>query len=197
MIQHKNRKEIFMQDTEKLEKRKALLQLYNDGFEMFKEVNGKFEDVVDDEFKDEAEYTYKIKSGEVLDIEEYLNNFLNFDTIKVLIVHPGKEAEIKEIKNTLETLQQLVGGYIECFQPYDDEVALIVNEEGKIRSGFYPNRQIFDDNGNLVDVIYGTFIVVGALDGDWEWASLSDEQSKHYADLFNSPFSRIQLKKRS
>lgn len=33
--------------------------------------------------------------------------------IRVLVKEPGKEAELREIPNTLEDLQCIVGGYIE------------------------------------------------------------------------------------
>ena len=53
-------------------------------------------------------------------------------TIAVLIVEPGKEPYVKEIDSGLESLQHEVGGYIEAVYPYEDPVALVCNEEGKL-----------------------------------------------------------------
>ena len=51
--------------------------------------------------------------------------------IQVVLCEPGKEARIATISNTLPSLQQIVGGYIEAVYPFDDPVAIICNEEGK------------------------------------------------------------------
>ena len=53
-------------------------------------------------------------------------------TIAVLIVEPGKKPYVKEIDSGLESLQHEVGGYIEAIYPYEDPVALVCNEEGKL-----------------------------------------------------------------
>ena len=44
-----------------------------------------------------------------------------------------------EIESGLDALQRAVGGYIEAVYPYEDPVALIVNEEGKL-NGLPLNR---------------------------------------------------------
>lgn len=60
--------------------------------------------------------------------------------IKCLLVEPYELPEEIEIDNTLESKQELVGGWIEqAFLPKDDSVVLICNEEGKI------NRDIGHD----------------------------------------------------
>lgn len=52
--------------------------------------------------------------------------------IYVVLCEPGKKACITTIHNTLESLQQIVGGYIEAVYPFDNPVVIICNEEGKI-----------------------------------------------------------------
>lgn len=47
--------------------------------------------------------------------------------IVVVVVEPGKEPRIEEIDSGLESLQGMVGGYIQAIYPYDDPVALICN----------------------------------------------------------------------
>ena len=64
---------------------------------------------------------------------------------------------------------------------YIDDVALICNEEGKL-IGLPWNRSLFDEEGNLYDVIAGTFLVVGLTEDDF--GSLSDEQIEKYTEMF-------------
>ena len=100
--------------------------------------------------------------------------------IKTVLVEPGKKAKVTEIEN----LQKIVGGYIECIYPFEDNVGIICNEEGKL-IGLEPNRVLRDDNGNAVDIIFGTFIITGLTEDDF--GSLTDEQANYYAELFRCP----------
>ena len=52
--------------------------------------------------------------------------------MNVLMVKPGEHRERVEIENSLESLQDAVGGYIQAVYPFDDPIALICNEEGKL-----------------------------------------------------------------
>ena len=58
--------------------------------------------------------------------------------IKVAIKEPGKELEIKEISDDLETLQKIVGGMIESFYPMEnlEENGIVIfgNDEGKLNN---------------------------------------------------------------
>ena len=52
--------------------------------------------------------------------------------MRVIYKEPYKDAEIRDIKNELEELQSLVGGWIEHVG-FVDGVGLIMNEEGRLR----------------------------------------------------------------
>lgn len=90
------------------------------------------------------------------------------DTMTVLFVEPNKYPEVTEIGTDLESLQQAVGGNIEVTYPFEENVGLIVNEEGKI-NGMPLNRAVRDDAGDVMDIVAGPFIVVGLTED-----SLSD-----------------------
>lgn len=62
--------------------------------------------------------------------------------ISVLLIEPNKYPKMIEIDDTLEAMQQVVGGDIEEYMPFDDEVAIICNEEGKV-NGLPPNRAVY------------------------------------------------------
>ena len=84
------------------------------------------------------------------------------DKLKVLRIMPGKAPEEVEIDSGLSALQEQVGGYIEQIFPFEDEVAVICNEEGKL-DRLPLNRAIYDpDTGEMVDIIAGTMLIVYA-----------------------------------
>lgn len=76
--------------------------------------------------------------------------------LKVIHVEPGKRASIVEIDDNLKAMQDLVGGMIEEYMPYEDDVAIICNEEGKML-GLPLNRGIVGEDGQLQDIIAGDF----------------------------------------
>ena len=64
--------------------------------------------------------------------------------ITVLLVEPNKYPKFIEIEDSLEAMQRAVGGDIEEYMPFSDEVAIICNEEGKINGEPY-NRAIYSE----------------------------------------------------
>ena len=54
------------------------------------------------------------------------------ETITGLYKLPGKKPEARVIPNTLEALQELVGGYIEAINLFPN-IVVIVNEEGVLK----------------------------------------------------------------
>ena len=85
------------------------------------------------------------------------------EKMTVLYVKPGEKPKRIEIENDLEALQRAVGGYIEAVYPYEDPVALIVNEEGKL-NGLPLNRALRDEDNDIYDIVAGPFLVVGLGD---------------------------------
>lgn len=106
------------------------------------------------------------------------------ETIKVILVEPGKTASIRFIDKGLESYQKTVGGWIEQFCPFDDPVAIICNEEGKIE-GLPLNRAVKNKNGEVLDIIAGTFFICGL--GEEEYCSIPDDLSMKYHDMFYNP----------
>ncbi len=104
------------------------------------------------------------------------------EKITVLIVEPGKHPYTAEIPAGLESLQKTVGGLIEAVYPYEDEVALICCDEGKLL-GLPLNRPLCDEDGAIYDIITGKFLVVGLTDDDF--GSLSREMIEKYTEVFS------------
>lgn len=109
-----------------------------------------------------------------------------YETIEVVSVPVGKEAEPVEIENSLGPLQRYVHGYIEVIRPFEDrDVVMILNEEGKI-NGLSPNRALMDENGNVIDIIAGDFLIAG-VDDEGEFTSLNEAQIRKYTKMFEHP----------
>lgn len=105
--------------------------------------------------------------------------------LSVLLVEPGKCPEVIEIEDTLEAMQNIVGGDIEVYEPFDDEVVIVCNEEGKVK-GLPLNRAIYSNRGELVDIIAGAFFVCYAPVGEG-FLSLPKELAEKYEEYFKEP----------
>lgn len=110
--------------------------------------------------------------------------------MKVLMVEPGKSPYAAEIESGLKSLQAAVGGDIQAVYPYEDPVALICNEEGKLM-GLPLNRALFDDDGHIYDIVSGNFLIVGL--GEEDFTDLSPDLMEKYGEQFKYPekFARI------
>ncbi len=107
--------------------------------------------------------------------------------ITVLKCEVGKEIQTIEIERGLKNMQKEVGGYIEQFSPFEDDVVLIVNEEGKLQ-GLPLNRAVYDEySGEVIDVIAGDFLIVYApRDGD-DYENMPEHLVEKYSEKFKHP----------
>ena len=105
--------------------------------------------------------------------------------IKVIYVKPDEKATVIEIEDTLEVLQEKVKGDIEAFYAFEDPVAIICNESGKI-SGLTPNRAI-RHNGEILDIIVGNFLIAYVPQDSSNFESLPDTLLYKYLKMFELP----------
>lgn len=99
--------------------------------------------------------------------------------MKTLILNNGELTQ-KDINNTLETLQEIVGGYIEI--PFlsrvfaENDIDIIINEEGKLIEGLKPEIAVMKKSTNtILDLVYGTCIFA-SHDEYGETVGLNDKQ---------------------
>ena len=104
--------------------------------------------------------------------------------MNVLLIEPLKEPRPIQINSGLEPLQQAVGGDIQAVYPFDDPVAIIVNDEGK-NMGLPPNRVLRDENGRIYDILPGNALIVGL--GEESFTDLSPKLMKKYSEYFKVP----------
>ena len=106
--------------------------------------------------------------------------------MQVVIVEPQKKLEVREIRDSLGSMQEIVGGLIEAVYPFDEPVALICNEEGKLLN-LPLNRALRNDAGDVYDIISGTFFLCAVPPDSDRFTSLTDQQEKTYMERFATP----------
>lgn len=115
---------------------------------------------------------------------------MEHETITVLAVEPGKKPYVQEIPNGLESLQREVSGDIQAVYPYDDPIAIIAAESGKLM-GMPFNRALRDEDGHIYDVLVGKFLIVGL--GEENFVSISDELIPKYTREFQTPEQLVRI----
>ena len=106
--------------------------------------------------------------------------------MRVIVVEAKKKPMVQDIGSDLESTQKIVGGPIQAIYPFEESVALICNEEGKLLN-LPLNRALRDDAGNVYDIISGTFFLCAAPPDSDHFAGLTDQQVKTYMERFAMP----------
>lgn len=114
------------------------------------------------------------------------------DTMNVLLVEPNRYPKEIQIGDDLESLQQAVGGNIEVAYPFEENVGIIMNEEGKLE-GQPLNRALRDDEGQITDVVAGSFLVVGLTEDSF--TSLTPDQMEKFEETFHQPEAFVKMGK--
>lgn len=107
-------------------------------------------------------------------------------TIRVVLVEPGKKARLEDVDPSLKGLYKAIQAeMIEAVYPFEEQVCLVCDEEGKI-TGRDLNRALrINGEGEIYDIVAGTFIVCGC--GGENFSSLTEEQQKKYLELYRWP----------
>lgn len=159
---------------------------------------------VQDESRDAAEEQVKAayyNSEYILDSENFTG--VEFGTqeereiqkeqapmMDVLLIKPNMYPQAVQIGCELEDLQKAVGGDIQAVYPYEDPVALIMDDDGKMM-GKDLNRALRDEDGNMYDIVAGDFLVVGL--GEEDFSSLSPELMEKFEKQFHQPEMFVRL----
>lgn len=134
------------------------------------------------------EFPQKIKSleqrieGYRADIDQRKRN--TEPKIKVVLCEPGKVARVAEIGTELSDLQRVVGGLIEPYYPFEEQVCIVCNDEGKY-NGMRPCRAIYGEGREMMDIIFGPFFICDCSTP--YFGSLNKEQLERYTKQFQNP----------
>jgi hypothetical protein len=106
------------------------------------------------------------------------------EMIQVVVVEPNKKPYKMEIENTLESMQEIVKGYIEIVPFGKTEkggsLAITLNEEGKLVN--LPMNRIIVGRGGS-DILVGTFFIT-AYNMQGDNISLKDIECEHLIKRF-------------
>ena len=91
--------------------------------------------------------------------------------MRVLVVEPEQRPEEKEIDDSLNSMQGIVGGLIQPIY-LENSVVLVCNDEGKLLD-LPANRGLRDKNGQLRDIVCGTFFLCNAPPDSDHFTSLT------------------------
>ena len=104
--------------------------------------------------------------------------------MNVLMVEPGKAPYETQIGSDLQSMQALVGGYIQAVYPFEQPVALVCRESGKL-DGLTLNRALRDADGDIYDIVAGNFFIVGL--GESDFIDFPHELAERFAEQFRQP----------
>ena len=130
---------------------------------------------------EETEYYYCDTSG--FEKIEFDASKAIEDKITVVMCEPDKLAYVTQIENNLEGLQGAVGGLVETYYPFPEEVCIVCNDEGKI-NGMQLNRSIVRE-GKIIEIMAGPFFICDC--SAMHFKSLSKEQQDKYMQMFKYP----------
>ena len=112
--------------------------------------------------------------------------------MQVVIVEPRKKPMVQNIDDGLEAMQKIVGGTIQAIYPFEEPIALICNDEGKLLN-LPLNRALRDITGYVYDIVAGTFFLCAAPADKDNFASLTEEQVQTCLKRFAVPEQFIQV----
>ena len=90
--------------------------------------------------------------------------------MQVVIVEPKKKPTVQNIDDGFEAMQKIVGGTIQAIYPFEEPIALICNDEGKLLN-LPLNRALRDSDGRVYDIVAD---------------SLTEEQVQHFLKRFSA-----------
>ena len=105
----------------------------------------------------------------------------------ILLVSPGQPPQKTTIDDTLAAMQRAVGGPIQAVYPFEEPVALICHEEGKLLHLPLNRALRSPDTGEIYDIVAGDFFLCAAPPDSEHFESLTDDQLERYARIFRTP----------
>ena len=115
------------------------------------------------------------------------------EKLRVIVCRPMQKAEVIEINDDLQSMQETVGGFIEEYMPFYDahdprveDVAIICDDEGKMKRR-QMNRAIQDENGKIQDIIAGPFFICYAPIESEKFQSLPKDLEQKFLKKFELP----------
>jgi hypothetical protein len=107
------------------------------------------------------------------------------ERMKVVLVEPMEKPRVVEIDHDLASMQRVVGGDIACTYPWEDALVGLVHCDDAIALGYPANRMLKDEDGNVYDIVPGTFFICGLTEDSF--GNLTDELVERFMERFKYP----------
>ena len=105
----------------------------------------------------------------------------------ILLISPVQSPRKITIDDTLDAMQRIVGGPIQAVYPFQEPVALICHEEGKLLRLPLNRALRSTDTGEIYDIIAGDFFLCTAPPDSDRFESLTNDQLEQYTQVFRTP----------
>lgn len=145
-------------------------------------------EVLEDESLEKGFYFCNTYDFKMVDFEpSKTQDTVSKNMITVLYIQANHYPKTIAIDNSLKAMQKLVGGNIEEYMPFEDEVAIICNEEGKM-NGLPLNRAVYDEKTKeIIDIIAGDFFIAYAPIDSEKFKDLPKDLEQKYREKFKFP----------
>lgn len=138
---------------------------------------------------DRESYSFDLKlaQDELIEYADELSEDIdleaNGDLTSFVLVSINQEPIVEKALSVNEYFKNTIGGVESAFYLKDDSAAILFDKTAADRN--IPNRALRNIDGDVTDIISGSFMIVG-FDGN-NYTSLSPEQLERYSELFKTP----------
>ena len=114
------------------------------------------------------------------------------NTIRLIVCRPREEAEVAEIEETLEAMQEMIDGVMDEYMPFtsedqrEDDIVIVCDRDGTMKK-LPPCRAIKDEEGRVQDIIEGPFFICSGPLGSSSYKSLPPDLEEKYLEMFRYP----------
>lgn len=119
----------------------------------------------------------------------YASEVTNFPKyLDALAVSPYKHPHRIRLNNCLDAMRTAVEtSFLVFLSPFPEKsVIFVVNIFGRI-DGSTANRALLNNDGHLLDIIFGDFFILGENPETGDFCSLTDEQFEFFEKMFFTP----------
>ena len=112
------------------------------------------------------------------------------ETMKIVVLEPDKEAEVRVIQNDLDEISNIVGGYVGYCYPFSNpDIVMLFDDDAKLKGDWQFNRSLKTPDGTPFDLLAGTVVICGTvhLRSGAAYGSLTQTQIHEVMEQYEFP----------
>ena len=102
-----------------------------------------------------------------------------------VLCEPGKYSEIIQTGLSVSDIQELLGGFVQAYFPYDDDTVMLYNGNRTGDNDDFCRAVLSRDEEEYLRGMYGPFLIVNKADSGFRGLSL--EQCMEFSGMFRYP----------